>query len=56
MVGQQSRFGRDDPWKEIPQSVGCAFRGMAATDSDLTRPPIPIDGGQSFEEMIVIAG
>ena len=26
----------------------CAFRGMAATDSDLTRPPIPIDRGHRF--------
>jgi hypothetical protein len=34
----------------------CAFRGMAATDSDLSRPPIPTHRGQSFERMIVIAG
>ena len=29
----------------------CAFRGMAATDSDLTRPPIPIHRGHRIRRI-----
>lgn len=29
----------------------CAFRGMAATDSDLTRPPAPIHRGHRFRRI-----
>ena len=29
----------------------CAFRGMAATDSDLSRPPIPIHRGHRFRRI-----
>ncbi len=31
--------------------LACAFRGMAATDSDLSRPPIPIHRGHRFRRI-----
>jgi hypothetical protein len=40
----------------IPRHGGHRFRFNAATDSDGWRPPVPSHRGQSFEEMIVIAG
>lgn len=32
----------------IPTHSGHSFRSMAATDSDASRPPVPIDSGRSF--------
>ncbi len=34
--------------EDVLSQLKCAFRRMAATDSDLTRPPIPIDRGHRF--------
>jgi len=28
--------------RELPQFIGCAFRGNPPPDSDLIRPPVPI--------------
>ena len=46
--GPRARGARRKPRQgQSPRELGCAFRGKAATDSDLIRPPIPRQNGQS---------